>query len=89
MNEAVALQKEPTTAIIPQQSPRLAALWKRGTDFLGCELAILGGAMTYVAGALKDANIGLEKVFQFCAGGVVVAVLLLLFVKPKKELDYA
>lgn len=28
---------------------RLAALWKRGTDFLGCEYAILGGAMTWVS----------------------------------------
>ena len=55
-------------------------------NFVAC---VLGGAMTYVAGALKDANIGLEKVFQFCAGGVVVAVLLLLFVKPKQELDNA
>ena len=36
---------------------------------------------------IKDANIGLEKVFQFCAGGVVVAVLVLLLVKPKKELE--
>jgi sugar phosphate permease len=53
-------------------------------NFLGC---VMGGVMTYVAGALKDANVGLEKVFQFCAGGVVVAVLLLLLVKPKKELE--
>ena len=53
-------------------------------NFIGC---VLGGVMTYGAGALKDANIGLEKVFQFCAGGVVVAVLLLLAVKPKKELE--
>jgi enoyl-[acyl-carrier protein] reductase II len=28
---------------------RLASLWKRGTDFLGCEHAILGGAMTWVS----------------------------------------
>lgn len=53
-------------------------------NFIGC---VLGGVMTYVAGGLKDANIGLERVFQFCAGGVVVAVLLLLVVKPKKELE--
>ncbi len=53
-------------------------------NFLGC---VMGGVMTYVAGALKDANVGLEKVFQFCAAGVVVAVLLLLLVKPKKELE--
>ena len=57
-----------------------------GYGVLNFAACALGGAMTYVAGALKDANIGLEKVFQFCAGGVVVAVLLLLFVKPKKEL---
>jgi predicted MFS family arabinose efflux permease len=53
-------------------------------NFVAC---VLGGAMTYVAGALKDANVGLEKVFQFCAAGVVVAVLLLLFVRPNKQLD--
>ncbi len=28
---------------------RLDALWRRGTEFLGCELAILGGAMTWVS----------------------------------------
>ena len=60
-----------------------------GYGVLNFAACALGGAMTYVAGALKDANIGLEKVFQFCAGGVVVAALLLLFVKPKKELDNA
>jgi len=53
-------------------------------NFVGC---VLGGAMTYVAGALKDADVGLEKIFQFCAGGVVVAVLLLLLVKPKTQLE--
>jgi len=29
--------------------PRLAAWWERGRAFLGCELAILGGAMTWVS----------------------------------------
>lgn len=28
---------------------RLAALWKRGTDFLGCRVAIMGGAMSWVS----------------------------------------
>ena len=55
-------------------------------NFTGC---VLGGLMTYLAGVLKDANIGLEKVFQFCAGGVVVAVLLLLFVKPRNDFENA
>lgn len=53
-------------------------------NFFAC---VLGGLMTYVAGALNDANVGLEKVFQFCAGGLVAAALLLLAVKPKKELE--
>jgi hypothetical protein len=53
-------------------------------NFVAC---VLGGVMTYAAGALKDANIGLEKVFHFCAAGVVVGALLLLTVKPKKELE--
>ncbi|MDX2113152.1 MAG: nitronate monooxygenase [Alphaproteobacteria bacterium] len=30
-------------------SSSLATLWKRGTDFLGCEFAILGGAMSWVS----------------------------------------
>src|SRR5689334_24350450 len=28
---------------------RLDRLWQRGRDFLGCELAIMGGAMTWVS----------------------------------------
>jgi enoyl-[acyl-carrier protein] reductase II len=28
---------------------RLDRLWRRGTEFLGCELAIMGGAMTWVS----------------------------------------
>lgn len=30
-------------------SAQLAGLWKRGTDFLGCEYAIMGGAMSWVS----------------------------------------
>lgn len=32
-----------------EAAERLAFLWKRGTDFLGCKHAILGGAMTWVS----------------------------------------
>ena len=53
-------------------------------NFLSC---ILGGVMTYAAGALNDAQVGLQKVFQYCSAGVVIAVLLLLLVKPKQELE--
>ena len=30
---------------------RLARLMKRGTDFLGCEVAVLGGAMSWISSA--------------------------------------
>ena len=60
-----------------------------GYGVLNLVACVLGGAMTYVAGALKDANVGLEKVFQCCAGGLVLAVLALLLVKPRKELENA
>ena len=28
---------------------KLDSLWRRGCDFLGCEVAILGGAMSWVS----------------------------------------
>ncbi len=52
MNDAVALHQNPPAATAFGASPgivispRLAGLWKRGTDFLGCPLAIISGAMT-------------------------------------------
>jgi len=53
-------------------------------NFVSC---ILGGLMTYAAGALNDAHVGLQKVFQYSSAGVVIAVLLLLLIKPKRELE--
>ena len=76
MNEAVALQKEPTTAIIPQQSPRLAALWKRGTDFLGCPIAIISGAMTWVSERNLVAAISNAGGFGVLACGSMTPALL-------------
>ena len=64
--------------------PRYRATGFGLLNFFGC---ILGGLMTYAGGALKDAQIGLDKIFQFGAAGVVVAAVLLLLVKPKKELE--
>jgi MFS family permease len=58
-----------------------------GYGVLNCVSCILGGVMTYAAGALKDAQVGLHKVFQYSAAGVVVAVFLLLLVKPRMELE--
>jgi MFS transporter, Spinster family, sphingosine-1-phosphate transporter len=53
-------------------------------NFVSC---ILGGLMTYAAGALNDAHVGLQKVFQYSSAGVVIAVLLLLLIRPKRELE--
>jgi predicted MFS family arabinose efflux permease len=64
--------------------PRYRATGFGLLNFFGC---ILGGLMTYAGGALKDAQIGLDKIFQFGAAAVVVAALLLLLVKPKRELE--
>ena len=40
---------EESAELDPQGLERLHKLWKRGTDFLGSEYAILGGAMTWVS----------------------------------------
>src|SRR5689334_24830653 len=52
MSDAVA--KDMTKTAPPMTAalnvpPRLAELWRRGTEFLGCRLAILAGAMTWVS----------------------------------------
>jgi predicted MFS family arabinose efflux permease len=41
-----------------------------------------GGAIVYVAGALKDHHVNLSRVFQACGGGLLVAGLLLLAIGP-------
>jgi len=46
----VAVEMRPR--VFPRNDPtraRLDALWRRGTEFLGCEYAIMGGAMTWVS----------------------------------------
>jgi enoyl-[acyl-carrier protein] reductase II len=45
-------QAAPAAAISPPPPavpPALAKLWARGADFLGCPIAIMGGAMTWVS----------------------------------------
>src|ERR1700761_811405 len=50
MSEAVARETPNPSAPQPPEVPaRVAQLWKRGTDFLGCPVAILGGAMSWVS----------------------------------------
>jgi len=52
MSDAVATMNPVKTAPLPATPnvpPRLAQMWKRGADFLGCPVAILGGAMSWVS----------------------------------------
>ena len=51
-------------------------------NLIGC---VTGGAMTYFGGALRDAHISLSIVFELCAGGIFIAALLLLFLRPKHQ----
>src|ERR1700754_3559413 len=50
MSDAVATKTLQQTAPLPPKVPaRLAELWKRGADFLGCPIEILAGAMSWVS----------------------------------------
>lgn len=58
-----------------------------GFGIMNLVSCLVSGVMTYVAGAVNDAQLGLNRVFQFGAVGVVLAALLLLLIKPRKELE--
>jgi len=60
-----------------------------GYGFLNFFSCLAGGLMIYAGGALKDAHIGLGRTFQFAALGAFAAALLLLLVKPRRELESA
>jgi MFS transporter, Spinster family, sphingosine-1-phosphate transporter len=49
-------------------------------NFIGC---VVGGAMVYVGGWMKDAHIGLALVFQLSAAGLFVTGLILFTLKPR------
>ena len=53
-------------------------------NFVSC---VVSGVLIYAAGAIQDAHVGLNRVFQCSAAGVVLAVLLLLLIEPKRELE--
>ena len=84
MNDAVALSDIPTTAPLP--SPRLAALWKRGTDFFGCSIAIMGGAMTWVSERNLVAAISNAGGFGVLACGAMTPELLDAEIKATQRL---
>jgi enoyl-[acyl-carrier protein] reductase II len=49
----------------------LSALWSKGTSFLGCRYAILGGAMTWVSDHRLVASISSSGGFGVLAGGAL------------------
>ena len=55
---------------------RLAELWRRGTDFLGCEVAIMGGAMSWVSERNLVAAISNAGGFGVIACGAMTPELL-------------
>lgn len=54
----------------------LQALWKRGTDFLGCQFAIMGGAMSWVSEHRLVAALGNAGAFGVIACGAMPPDLL-------------
>jgi sugar phosphate permease len=59
-----------------------ARLRSTGDGLLNLAGTIAGGAMTYVAGRLKDANIPFGTTFRFASGFLLLAAILLLLVRP-------
>ena len=77
MSEAVAKENFTKTAPpLPVVSARLAALWKRGTDFLGCPVAIMCGAMSWVSERNLVAAISNAGGFGVIACGAMTPSLL-------------
>ena len=61
-----------------------------GFGIINMLTVFVGGLSTYVAGALRDAHVGLGTVFQYASLGLVLCMFLLLLVKrdvKKKQLN--
>ena len=58
-----------------------------GYGFLNLFSTFTGGAMIYIGGALRDANVNLSKVFIASAIGLIIAGITLLAVKPRRAHD--
>jgi len=89
MSEAVATKNISRTAPLvaaPKVSPHLASLWKRGTDFLGCDVAILCGAMTWVSERNLVAAISNAGAFGIIACGAMTPALLDAEIKATRAL---
>lgn len=53
-----------------------------GYGIMNCFACLTGGVMIYVGGALKDRHVDLSTIFQYGAVGLVIAAIVLLFVRP-------
>ncbi len=55
-----------------------------GYGIMNCFSCITGGVMIYVSGMLKDRQVDLGTTFQYAAGGLVLAAMVLLMVRPHR-----
>jgi len=60
-----------------------------GYGFMNLCSTFVGGVMIYASGALRDAHADLSRTFQFSAIGLVVAGLVMLLIKPRRDLETA
>ena len=95
MTDAVAPTHSQTTASstavagsvgAPALSPHLKALWQQGIDFLGCPVAIMGGAMTWVSERNLVAAISNAGGFGVIACGAMTPDLLDAEIKATRAL---
>ena len=83
MNDAAAPLREPGMAGIGHD--RLKRLMKRGADFLGCEIAIMGGAMSWISERNLVAAISNAGGFGVIACGAMTPALLDTEIAATKE----
>lgn len=79
MSDAVTREQSvPDSSVVAVQEvpPRLAELWARGTEFLECPVAILGGAMTWISERKLVAAISDAGAFGVIACGAMTPELL-------------
>ncbi len=60
-----------------------------GYGIMNCFACLAGGVMIYVGGWLKDRQVDLSVTFQFAAGALVLCAVLLLLVRPRRDVESA
>ena len=56
-----------------------------GYGVLNMFACVVGGVTIYIGGALRDAQVDVNKIFFFAAGSVLVCAVLLFLIKPKPD----